>query len=311
MSDETEIDIAYNKAYDYDSHDALPPDVVMDDEAQEGAASAIDEASSQMIAAGVPLYQLFLPYSRESFVAAFTDELAVGDFVVVNTRYGKDVAQVKRRLDLKAQQNGAKAVMAERRVTDGDIARMKRNKKLEADAFAICKAKIEHYGLNMKLVCAHYLLEESKVLFFFTSDNRVDFRELVKALVSSFRMRIELRQIGIRDETRMLGGLGLCGREFCCHSFCERLRPVSIRMAKEQSLSLNSMKISGHCGRLLCCLGYECNFYSEARKLMPNEGCKLKEGDTIWRVTESNAVLGRVTLSTEDGSTQKLDKSRF
>ncbi|WP_461248179.1 regulatory iron-sulfur-containing complex subunit RicT, partial [Treponema sp. R6D11] len=140
--------------------------------------------------------------------------------------------------------------------------------------FDICFKKIENHKLEMKLVLVHYLLEEPKILFFFTADNRVDFRELVKDLVSVFKMRIELRQIGVRDEARVLGGLGVCGRGYCCHCVSDKLKPVSIKMAKDQKLSLNSVKISGPCGRLMCCLFYEYSFYSEQQRALPQEGVR-------------------------------------
>jgi cell fate regulator YaaT (PSP1 superfamily) len=140
---------------------------------------------------------------------------------------------------------------------------------------------------------------------------RVDFRELIKDLVSIFKIRIELRQIGIRDEARILGGLGICGRDYCCHATSYKLKPVSIRMAKEQNVSINSMKISGPCGRLLCCLSYEHNFYSEQRRLMPVEGCRIDWQGESWRVTEINAIIGMVTMSHEDGRVVRLNKTLF
>jgi cell fate regulator YaaT (PSP1 superfamily) len=163
----------------------------------------------------------------------------------------------------------------------------------------------------MKLVSVHYLLEEPKILFFFTAENRVDFRELVKDLVGIFKTRIELRQIGVRDESRVVGGLGVCGRGYCCHAVSDKLKPVSLKMAKDQNLSLNSMKISGPCGRLLCCLAYEHNFYGEQRKIIPQEGCKITYDGTLWKVMEVNVVLGTVKLSAEDGRQIQFPASRF
>jgi cell fate regulator YaaT (PSP1 superfamily) len=163
----------------------------------------------------------------------------------------------------------------------------------------------------MKLVTVHYLLEEAKILFFFTAESRVDFRELVKDLVAIFKTRIELRQIGVRDESRVVGGLGVCGRAYCCHAVSDKLRPVSIKMAKDQNLSLNSMKISGPCGRLLCCLSYEHCFYGEQRRLMPPEGCKIVHDGTQWKVMELNVVLGKVTLSAEDGRQLQIPAAHF
>jgi cell fate regulator YaaT (PSP1 superfamily) len=185
------------------------------------------------------------------------------------------------------------------------------NRKQEKEAFRICKEKVQAHKLDMKLVSVHFLLEESKVLFFFTSENRVDFRELVKDLVGIFKTRIELRQIGVRDESRVVGGLGVCGRAYCCHAVSDKLKPVSIKMAKDQNLSLNSMKISGPCGRLLCCLAYEHNFYNEQRRLIPPEGCRVSYDETLWKVIEVNVVMGTVKLSAEDGRQITLPSAKF
>ncbi|MFA7396307.1 MAG: regulatory iron-sulfur-containing complex subunit RicT, partial [Sphaerochaetaceae bacterium] len=148
---------------------------------------------------------------------------------------------------------------------------------------------------------AHYLFGDPKIIFFFTAANRVDFRELVKDLVSIFRIRIELRQIGVRDESRLLGGLAVCGRDFCCHGITDKMNPVSIKMAKEQNLSLNSTKISGPCGRLLCCLSYEYDFYNEEKKRYPSEGSRLKIQNELMRVTEVNILSKTLSLSGQQG----------
>ena len=163
----------------------------------------------------------------------------------------------------------------------------------------------------MKLIDCHYLLEEPKVLFFFTADNRIDFRKLVKDLVAILRIRIELRQIGVRDESRITGGLGCCGRPFCCHAVTDKLRPVSIKMAKEQNLSLNSLKISGQCGRLLCCLAYEHDWYSEAKKNLPATGTSLYYDNTVFRISEINLITGIVSLSGEDGRVLSIPAKRL
>ena len=182
-----------------------------------------------------------------------------------------------------------------------EVKKYEENQQAELDAICVCRDKIEKLGLNMKLVTAHFLLCEPKVLFFFTADERVDFRELVKELVSVFRMRIELRQIGVRDESRVLGGLAVCGRDFCCHCVSDKLNPVTIKMAKEQNLSLNSMKISGPCGRLLCCLSYEYDFYCEEKQAYPPEGAKIKLGGEIFRVQEVNILSHKMTLTGSEG----------
>ncbi len=155
------------------------------------------------------------------------------------------------------------------------------NKKKEKDAFRICLEKIEKHGLDMKLIDAEYTFDNNKVLFYFTADGRIDFRELVKDLASVFKTRIELRQIGVRDETKILGGMGICGRELCCHSHLSEFIPVSIKMAKEQNLSLNPTKISGVCGRLMCCLKHEEETYEELNRKLPGIGDSVVTEDGL------------------------------
>jgi cell fate regulator YaaT (PSP1 superfamily) len=255
-----------------------------------------------------PVYRLRLSYSNETFLAVYEGEtLAPGSKVLVPTRYGKDLAQVMG----PCRCLSSEIARIERPATAEDLARVERHKGEEAEAFRVCKQKIEDHRFEMKLVSVHYLLEEPKILFFFTAENRVDFRELVKDLVAIFRTRIELRQIGVRDESRVVGGLGVCGRGYCCNMVSDKLKPVSIKMAKDQNLSLNSMKISGPCGRLLCCLAYEHNFYSEQRKLVPQEGSKVSYEGTNWKVTELNVAAGRLTLNAEDGRILQLPFCRF
>ncbi|MCL1814639.1 MAG: hypothetical protein FWG27_02295 [Treponema sp.] len=257
---------------------------------------------------GTPVYCLRLSYSNETFLAAYRGEgLKTGDKVLVPTRYGKDLAQIIG----PAHCLSPEIARIERPASAEDLAKAEHNKNEEREAFRICKQKIEAHGLEMKLVSVHYLLDEPKILFFFTADNRVDFRDLVKDLVSVFRTRIELRQIGVRDESRVVGGLGVCGRGYCCNMVSDKLKPVSIKMAKDQNLSLNSMKISGPCGRLLCCLAYEHAFYNEQRKLVPQEGSRLSYDGTTWRVTELNVAAAKCTLSSEEGRILQLPFSRF
>lgn len=162
-----------------------------------------------------------------------------------------------------------------RTATGADISQVKENKEKEEEAFHKCQAQIERHKLNMKLVGVEYTFDRGKIIFFFTSEERVDFRELVKDLASLFKTRIELRQIGVRDEAKIVGGIGPCGRAFCCASFLEEFEPVSIRMAKGQNLSLNPTKISGVCGRLMCCLRFEMNFYDD----LP--GDQFTAGDSV------------------------------
>ena len=198
----------------------------------------------------------------------------------------------------------------ERIATEEDLERYEDLCSREQDALTLCREKIKKHKLEMKLVAAHFLLIEPKVVFFFTSDVRVDFRELVKDLVSVFRIRIELRQIGVRDESRVLGGLAVCGRDYCCHSVTDKLQPVSIKMAKEQNLSLNSMKISGPCGRLLCCLAYEQDYYVEAKLKYPPEGSKLKIGRELMKVIEVNVITKKLLLIAIDGRTLSIDGTK-
>lgn len=174
----------------------------------------------------------------------------------------------------------------------------------EADAFKVCQEKIAAHGLDMKLVDVEYTFNGSKVVFYFTADERVDFRELVKDLAYALKTRIELRQIGVRDEAKMLGGLGPCGRLVCCKSFLDDFRPVSIKMAKEQNLSLSPTKISGLCGRLMCCLQYEQSAYEAIRSQMPKPGKEVNTVDGVGVVVENNAITERtkVRLTMEDGS---------
>ena len=182
--------------------------------------------------------------------------------------------------------------------TEEDIKNMLENKEKEKEAFKICEGKIEAHGLDMNLVDVEYTFDRSKLLFYFTSDGRVDFRELVKDLAGTFRTRIELRQIGVRDESRMVGGFGICGRPFCCNTFLNDFQPVSIKMAKEQGLSLNPTKISGTCGRLMCCLKYEQDTYEHLLRVTPKVGAIVDTPDGKGRVIENNLITGmlKVTL---------------
>ena len=183
-----------------------------------------------------------------------------------------------------------------RPATDADKETLARNKEKEKRAYDICKAKIEHFGLDMSLVEVEYTFDGSKILFFYTAPERVDFRELVKSLASVFKVRIELRQIGVRDEARMLGGLGPCGRPFCCAEFLHDFQPVSIKMAKEQGLSLNTMKISGTCGRLMCCLKYEQASYEYLLKHTPKVGAIVETDDGRGEVVDNNLLTGMLKV---------------
>lgn len=222
----------------------------------------------------------------------------VGDYVIVETARGIECGQVamaNRNIDDKDIVHPLKKML--RKANDEDLAILKENKKKEKQAFEICEQKIAQHGLNMKLVDVEYTLDNNKILFYFTADGRVDFRSLVKDLASVFRTRIELRQIGVRDEAKMLGGIGVCGRPFCCSSFLGEFQPVSIKMAKEQGLSLSPVKISGTCGRLMCCLKYEQEAYTDLLKKTPKVGAIVNTPDGKGIVVEQNLLTGMLKVS--------------
>ena len=177
-----------------------------------------------------------------------------------------------------------------------DLSNMEKNIHKEKKAFAICEEKIKQFGLDMHLLDVEYTFDGSKVLFFYTAPERVDFRELVKCLASVFKVRIELRQIGVRDEAKLLGGLGICGRGFCCKEFLHDFQPVSIKMAKEQGLSLNPVKISGTCGRLMCCLKYEQSSYEYLLKITPKIGALVETVDGKGEVVDNNLLTGMLKV---------------
>ncbi|MDR1100200.1 MAG: hypothetical protein LBL28_06925 [Treponema sp.] len=287
-------------------------DTPIEEEEDEADVITGRRVSFESMSPDTPIYRLRLFYSHETFLAVYKgDPLEPGSMVLVPTRYGRDLAQVigqVRGNNIPATQEFA---WIERPASPEELGKSGNNRELEKEAFRICREKINTHKLEMKLVSVHYLLEKPKILFFFTAENRVDFRELVKDLAGVFKTRIELRQIGVRDEARVVGGLGVCGRAYCCHAVSDKLKPVSIKMAKDQNLSLNSMKISGPCGRLLCCLSYEHGFYNEQRRLIPQEGITINSGDTLWKVIEVNVVLGQLKLSAEDGRLITVPVSGF
>ena len=268
-------------------------------------------AGMESLAPDAPIYRLRLLYSQETFLAVYREEnLESGTMVIVPTRYGRDLAQIISSVTGKLPPVSEIAWIV-RTASPEDLEKSKSNHKLEEDAFNICKKKIANHKLEMKLVLVHYLLEEPKILFFFTAENRVDFRELVKDLVSVFKTRIELRQIGVRDEARVIGGLGVCGRGYCCHCVSDKLKPVSIKMAKDQKLSLNSVKISGPCGRLLCCLFYEYGFYSEQQRNLPQEGMRINHNGESWKVAEVNPIACQIKLAHDDGRQTSIPACKF
>lgn len=221
------------------------------------------------------------------------NNLKTDDYVVVETSRGIECGTVtfgNREISDDGLNRPLKKII--RPATAEDIAHLKENRKKEERAYGICLKKISEHNLKMKLVTVEYTFDNNKILFYFTADGRVDFRELVKDLAGIFRTRIELRQIGVRDESKMLGGLGICGREFCCKGFLTDFQPVSIKMAKEQGMSLNPVKISGTCGRLMCCLKYEQEAYSELLKKTPKIGAYVITPDGKGTVVDQNIIKG-------------------
>ena len=229
-----------------------------------------------------------------------------GDHVIVETargiEYGSVVANVQEVTDDKVVQP-LKAVI--RIANAEDDAKAARNKEKEKDAMRICQEKIRKHKLEMKLIDAEYTFDNNKVLFYFTADGRIDFRELVKDLAAVFKTRIELRQIGVRDETKLIGGVGICGRPLCCHTFLSEFAPVSIRMAKEQNLSLNPTKISGVCGRLMCCLKNEEETYEYLNSRLPGVGDKVTADDGFKGEVQSVNVLRQLVKVLVDVDDEK------
>lgn len=219
------------------------------------------------------------------------NKLGTGDMVIVETARGLECGEVatpNKTIDETELAHPLKPLI--RIANEKDLNHLAENRLKESEAYKICEQKIANHKLEMKLVNVEYTFDNSKILFYFTADGRVDFRALVKDLASVFRTRIELRQIGVRDEAKMLGGLGICGKPFCCSSFMGEFQPVSIKMAKEQGLSLSPVKISGTCGRLMCCLKYEQDAYTELLRKTPKVGAIVNTPDGKGLVLETNLI---------------------
>ena len=234
----------------------------------------------------------FKTVGKVYYFAANGIQAQVGDAAIVETARGVECGEVAlANKEIPEEQITAPLKEVIRLATAEDLAVVAKNKKKEEDAFRICEEKIRFRKLDMKLVKVECTFDNSKLLFYFTAENRVDFRELVKDLASVFRTRIELRQIGVRDEAKLLGGLGICGREFCCKGYLGDFQPVSIKMAKEQGLSLNPTKISGTCGRLMCCLKHEQYVYEQLLKVTPRAGAMVQLPDGTQGVVEEVFLL--------------------
>lgn len=224
-------------------------------------------------------------------------DIKTGEYVIVETARGIECGEVVQGVKEIADSAVSKALKPITRMADSvDVRRMRQNREDEKRAYHTCQECIARHGLEMKLVEAEYTLDRSKIMFYFTADGRVDFRELVKDLAGIFHTRIELRQIGVRDESKMIGGLGICGQPFCCSRFLKDFQPVSIKMAKEQGLSLNPTKISGSCGRLMCCLSYEQKAYEYLNGITPMPGSIVRTPDGDGMVVEANPVSGMLKV---------------
>ncbi len=224
-----------------------------------------------------------------------------GDHAIVETVRGVECGEVaieNKEVDENELVKPLKKII--RPANSADVKIYNENKKKEKDAAEICKQRIEAHKLEMNLVDVEYTFDRGKILFYFTADGRVDFRELVKDLASTFHTRIELRQIGVRDEAKMIGGLGICGRPFCCSTFLGDFQPVSIKMAKEQGLSLNPGKISGTCGRLMCCLKYEQSAYDYLLKITPKPGAIISTADGKGQVVDYSLLTGRLKVQLDN-----------
>lgn len=261
----------------------------------------------------------FRENGRIYFFSPLNYKVDVGRYVIVETargmEYGKVVLGV-REIDETKMSSPVKPII--RLADEKDKARYEENKEKSKKAYDICLEKIKKHELEMKLIDAEYTFDNNKVLFYFTADGRVDFRELVKDLASVFKTRIELRQIGVRDETKIVGGIGICGRELCCHKHLSDFVPVSIKMAKEQNLSLNPAKISGVCGRLMCCLKHEQDTYEYLNDKLPNVGDFVKTVDgKRGEVVSVNVLRQKIKLlvTTEDDTKEieeyKVDELKF
>ncbi|MFH1313237.1 MAG: stage 0 sporulation family protein [Candidatus Eisenbacteria bacterium] len=232
----------------------------------------------------------------------------VGDYVVVQVERGRDMGRIIRCGEALNSMTELRPVTQEllRRANDEDVKKHDENKKKEEEARKVCEDKIAGRDLKMKLVDVEYQLDCSKITFFFTADERVDFRELVKDLAGIYKTRIELRQIGVRDEAKRLGGIGSCGRKYCCTTFLQEFEPVTLKMARDQSLSVSPTKISGACGRLMCCLAFERDYYMEVAKRLPKVGTRVDTAYGEATVTSIDIFAQAVVVEDENGNEMRL-----
>ena len=246
----------------------------------------------------------FKETGRAYYFSPAGKQVKVGDKVIVETQNGNEfgtVAEGNHQVTDESVVPPLKKML--RFANEKDFKKLEENKKKEAEAFKVCEELVVQHKLDMKLVEVEYSFDGGKIVFFFTSEGRVDFRELVKDLAAKFHTRIELRQIGVRDEAKMLGGIGICGQPYCCKQFLSDFQPVSIKMAKEQGLSLNPTKISGSCGRLMCCLKYEQDAYEYLNSFTPKVGSTVKTEDGLATVVDVNLITGNLYVKLIDSDT--------
>ena len=249
----------------------------------------------------------FKPAGKTYYFDPLDMEIRRGNHVIVETARGMEYGEVVMGIkSIEAEQFKKPVKGVIRIATDEDTEKYNKNKELEKEAYKICIEKIRKHNLEMKLVEVEYTFDGTKILFYFTADGRVDFRELVKDLATVFKTRIELRQIGVRDKAKTLGSIGVCGKSLCCSQFLGEFAPVSIKMAKEQGLSLNPTKISGACGRLMCCLKYEQDTYEELLKVTPRQGALVKTPDGNGTVESVSLLKGLVKVKLDDENEKTL-----
>jgi len=248
---------------------------------------------------------IFKGERKDVFTNASGAPLNIGEHVIVQAERGEDMGRVLQKGSL-AEGKGRSRHLRQvvRKATEEDMTKLHDNEKLEEDAFRICQERIAARELKMRLVDVECQFDRNRITFYFTADKRVDFRELVKDLAATFKTRIELRQIGVRDEARRMGGYGVCGKKYCCSTFLREFEPVTLRMAKEQQLSLSPTKISGACGRLMCCLMYEVDFYRSEVKKFPKPGTKIHIGDSELTVTRLD-FFGRAVFAQDAEGVEK------
>lgn len=258
------------------------------------------------------VYELEFKGGRKDYYVS-PDNLSIkpSDFAIVQADRGEHIGRVHRSgpRSMFPQAKELKSIIRHATYTDMQISMDNRQK--EEDAFKVCLEKIRNHGLKMKLVDVEYQFDGNKICFYFTADKRIDFRALVKDLAAEYRTRIELRQIGVRDEARRLGGLGVCGRPLCCKTFLNSFEPITSQMARDQNLSLSPSKISGLCGRLMCCLAYEENFYKNQTDLMPSADAVLEKDGKRFRVSKVDIFQECFVIVDDDGNEQTLDIKQF